>query len=158
MPDTTTDYADTLYRKIESRAANVAISGLGYVGLPLAVEFAHAGFNVTGIDLDERKTETINSGRSYIKDVADEAVRTAVESGRLRAVTDYSALRDADTISICVPTPLRKTKDPDISYIVAATESIAANFRPGQPVALESTTNPGPTAEILQPPLRAAAN
>jgi UDP-N-acetyl-D-glucosamine dehydrogenase len=129
------------------------VIGLGYVGLPLAVEFAHAGFDVTGIDLDDRKAETINAGRSYIKDVQQEAVRSAVEAGKLRAVTGYSALSEADTISICVPTPLRKTKDPDISYIVSATESIAANFRPGQLIVLESTTYPGTTDEIILPRL-----
>src|SRR5437867_5914195 len=123
MPETTISHADALFAKIEGRTANVAIIGLGYVGLPLAVEFAHAGFGVTGIDLDERKIQAIGKGRSYIKDVKDDAVSTAVEAGRLRATTDFAALREADTISICVPTPLRKTKDPDISYIVSATEA-----------------------------------
>src|SRR5205814_331782 len=113
------DYAQLLHEKIRDRTANVAVIGLGYVGLPLAVEFAHAGFNVIGIDLDKSKVEAINTGHSYIKDVKGEEVRTAVESGKLRATGDYSALREADSISICVPTPLRKTKDPDISYIAS---------------------------------------
>src|SRR5436190_20502640 len=101
MPETTTEYANVLFGKIQDRTANVAIIGLGYVGLPLAVEFAHAGFNVTGIDLDEQKIRAIGEGRSYIKDVKDEAVRAGVEAGRLRATTDFAALREADTISIC---------------------------------------------------------
>src|SRR5436190_12419434 len=98
MPDTTTDYADTLYRKIENRTAHVAIIGLGYVGLPLAVEFAHAGFNVTGIDLDEHKVQALREGHSYIKDVKDEAIGPSVQAGKLHATTDYAALREADTI------------------------------------------------------------
>jgi UDP-N-acetyl-D-glucosamine dehydrogenase len=139
--------------KIANRTARVGIIGLGYVGLPLAVEFARAGFDVTGIDLDQRKVDAINSGRSYIKDVEGEDVERAVRDGKLRATVDFGALRDVDTISICVPTPLRKTKDPDISYIVSATESIAANFKPGQLVVLESTTYPGTTDEVILPRL-----
>ena len=154
MP-TVTDYAAELSKKIENHTANVAIIGLGYVGLPLAVEFAHAGFNVTGIDIDEQKIKALNEGRSYIKDVTDEAVSSAVKAGNFLASTDYALLREADTISICVPTPLRKTKDPDISYIVAATESIAENGRPGRLVVLESTTYPGTTDEIILPRLSA---
>src|SRR5438552_14635184 len=136
-------HADRLRRKIESREARVAVLGLGYVGLPLAVEFAAAGFNVTGIDLDPHKVKTLNSGHSYIKDVEEQAVRAAVDSGKLRATGDYSQLKHADTISICVPTPLRKTKDPDISYIVSAAESIAEYGQIGQLIVLESTTYPG---------------
>src|SRR5688572_17053522 len=141
----THNYEDTLAAKIEDRTARIGVIGLGYVGLPLAIEFVRAGFDVTAIDIDERKVEAINQCRSYIKDVPAEAIRAAIESGKLRATTDYEALRQVDTISICVPTPLRKTKDPDISYIVSATESIAANFRPGQLIVLESTTYPGTT-------------
>src|SRR5918912_1269160 len=107
---TTEPYADRLLRKIGNRDAHVAVLGLGYVGLPLAVEFAAAGFNVTGIDLDTHKTQAINLGHSYIKDVEEQAVRAAVDAGKLRASSDYSPLKNADTISICVPTPLRKTK------------------------------------------------
>src|SRR5918912_1246128 len=149
----TEPYADRLLRKIDNRHAHVAVLGLGYVGLPLAVEFAAAGFNVTGIDLDTHKTQAINSGRSYIKDVEEQAVRTVVDAGKLRASNDYSPLKSADTISICVPTPLRKTKDPDISYIVSAAESIAEYGQMGQLIVLESTTYPGTTDEIILPRL-----
>ena len=152
MPDNS-NYKDILTRKIADKSARIGVIGLGYVGLPLAVEFVGAGFDVTAIDLDQRKVEAINQCRSYIKDVPGEAVRSAVESGKLHATTDYRALREVDTISICVPTPLRKTKDPDISYIVSATESIADNFRPGQLIVLESTTYPGTTDEVILPRL-----
>jgi UDP-N-acetyl-D-glucosamine dehydrogenase len=153
--DKNSDYAAILADKIASRTATVGVIGLGYVGLPLAVDFARAGFSVVAVDLDASKVKAINEGRSYILDVESDAVREATESGKLRATTNYAALRDADTISICVPTPLRKTKDPDISYIVSATESIAANSRPGQLVVLESTTYPGTTDEIILPRLAA---
>jgi len=152
----TTSYADALAEKIEQRAANVAVIGLGYVGLPLAVEFANAGFNVTGVDVASSKIKALNSGRSYIQDVHDDELSRALEAGKFRATGDFSALREADTISICVPTPLRKTKDPDISYIVSAAESIAQNGRSGQLIVLESTTYPGTTDEILLPRLEAA--
>jgi UDP-N-acetyl-D-glucosamine dehydrogenase len=154
MPDRP-DYGRLLADKIANRTARIGVIGLGYVGLPLAVEFAKAGFDVTGIDLDERKIEAINSGHSYIKDVDTADIKHTVEKGKLHATGDYRALREVDTISICVPTPLRKTKDPDISYIVAATESIADNFKPGQLVVLESTSYPGTTDEIILPRLSA---
>lgn len=150
-----TGHARILAEKIENRTAVVAVIGLGYVGLPLAVDFAHAGFDVVALDVDSSKVEAINTGRSYIKDIESADVQAAVASGKLRATTDYAALREADTVSICVPTPLRKTKDPDISYIVSATESLAANFRPGQLVILESTTYPGTTDEVILPRLSA---
>lgn len=150
---TGTDFQEQLAAKISDRSAVVSVIGLGYVGLPLAVEFAKAGFRVVAIDLDQRKIEDINAGHSYIKDVPSEEVKEAVDSGKLTATNYYTALREVDTISICVPTPLRKTKDPDISYIVSATESIAANFRPGQLVVLESTTYPGTTDEVILPRL-----
>jgi len=149
------DYGRSLAEKITNRTARVGVIGLGYVGLPLAVEFARAGFHVTGIDLDQRKVEAINSGHSYIKDVEGDDVERAVREGKLHATGDFGALREVDTISICVPTPLRKTKDPDISYIVSATESIAANFKRGQLVVLESTTYPGTTDEVILPRLSA---
>jgi UDP-N-acetyl-D-glucosamine dehydrogenase len=149
------NYARILAEKIDNRTATVGVIGLGYVGLPLAVDFAHAGFNVIALDVDQSKVESIMAGRSYIKDIESADVQSAVASGKLRATIDYSALRDADTVSICVPTPLRKTKDPDISYIVSATESLAANFRPGQLVVLESTTYPGTTDEVILPRLSA---
>ena len=151
-------YKDILAKKIEDRTARISVVGLGYVGLPLAVEFVRAGFDVTAIDLDERKVEAINQCRSYIKDVPGEAVRSAVESGKLRATINYRALLEVDTISICVPTPLGKTKDPDITYIVSATESIASNFRPGQLIVLESTTYPGTTDEVILPRLSAGGH
>ncbi len=149
------DYARILAEKIDKCTATVGVIGLGYVGLPLAVDFAHAGFKVVALDLDKSKVEAINAGRSYIKDIESADVQRAVASGKLHATTDYAALREADTVSICVPTPLRKTKDPDISYIVSATESLAANFRPGQLIILESTTYPGTTDEVILPRLSA---
>jgi UDP-N-acetyl-D-glucosamine dehydrogenase len=148
-------YSELLHNRIQERSAVVSVIGLGYVGLPLAVEFATAGFRVVAVDVDPHKVEAVNAGRSYIRDVPTAQLSAAVASGRLQATTDYAALADADTISICVPTPLRKTKDPDISYIVAATDSIAANFRPGQLVVLESTTYPGTTDEVILPRLSA---
>jgi UDP-N-acetyl-D-glucosamine dehydrogenase len=153
--ETVHSYADILAEKIASRTALVGVIGLGYVGLPLAVDFARAGFSVVALDLDTTKVKAISEGRSYILDVDSSHVSEAVRSGKLRATNDYAELRRADTISICVPTPLRKTKDPDISYIVSATESIASNSRPGQLVVLESTTYPGTTEEIILPRLSA---
>jgi UDP-N-acetyl-D-glucosamine dehydrogenase len=153
-----TRYSDALARKIEDRSAVVGIIGLGYVGLPLAVEFAKAGYNVVAIDLDQSKVDAVNDGRSYIGDVPTEELQRVVQDGKLRATTHFEALHEVDTISICVPTPLRKTKDPDISYIVAATESIAENFRPGQLVVLESTTYPGTTDEVILPRLEAGGH
>ncbi|MEO8288921.1 MAG: nucleotide sugar dehydrogenase [Chloroflexota bacterium] len=154
MPDNT-NYSELLATKIAERTAVVGVIGLGYVGLPLAVEFAKAGFNVVALDVDEKKVEAINAGHSYIKDVESADIENVVRTGKLHATSDYTAIREVDTISICVPTPLRKTKDPDISYIVSATEAIAANFRPGQLVVLESTTYPGTTDEVILPRLSA---
>src|SRR3954468_12355767 len=114
----------SLVDRIRSRSARVGVIGLGYVGLPLAVEFAHAGFDVTGFDVDTEKTALINSGRSYIPDVPDAALGEAVRSGKLRATTDMEQLASMDAIDICVPTPLRKTKDPDLSYVVLAVEAV----------------------------------
>ena len=125
--------------------------GLGYVGLPLAVEFARAGFTTTGIDLDPAKVRAINEGRSYIDDVAGSDVAELRSQGRLKAVGDFDALLELDTVNICVPTPLRKTRDPDLSFIVAAAEDIAVRLRPGMLVILESTTYPGTTDELLLP-------
>ena len=140
-------------RNIETREAQVGVVGLGYVGLPLAVAFAHAGFTVVGIDLDVDKVAAINRGESYVQDVTADELRPLVQKGLLRASTDYTDLADADAISICVPTPLRKTKDPDISFIVAATDSIARLGSTGKLVVLESTTYPGTTEEIILPRL-----
>jgi UDP-N-acetyl-D-glucosamine dehydrogenase len=141
----------TLRDKIASRQARIGVIGLGYVGLPLAVEFCRAGFDVTGFDVDERKTAEINAGRSYIGDVSTEQLAECVASGRLRATAEMSALADMDVVDICVPTPLRKTKDPDMSYVVSASEEIAKYIHPGILIVLESTTYPGTTAEVLQP-------
>jgi UDP-N-acetyl-D-glucosamine dehydrogenase len=140
-----------LHEKIERRQAGIGVIGLGYVGLPLAVEFAKAGFDVTGFDVDESKIVEINAGRSYIPDVKTEDVAACLTAGRLRATSDMSKLADMDAVDICVPTPLRKTKDPDMSYIVSAAEQIAKYLHPGMLVVLESTTYPGTTSEVLQP-------
>ena len=148
--------AASLQKKIESRRARTGVVGLGYVGLPLAVEFAKAGFHTTGIDLDERKTSAIMAGRSYIPDVPTAHVRAYRDAGKLDATTDFSIVNELDTINICVPTPLRKTKDPDMSYIVSAAEAIAAHLHPGMLIVLESTTYPGTTEEVVQPLLEAA--
>jgi UDP-N-acetyl-D-glucosamine dehydrogenase len=145
--------ADVLAEKIRSRSARVGVVGLGYVGLPLAVEYAEAGYQVTGIDLSEGKVARINAGDSYIGDVPSSAVEPLVANGKLCATTDFSVIRELDTINICVPTPLRKTKDPDMSYIVAASEEIAKYFHPGMLVILESTTYPGTTDELVLPML-----
>jgi UDP-N-acetyl-D-glucosamine dehydrogenase len=147
--------AASLLDKIETRRARTGVVGLGYVGLPLAVEFAKAGFHTTGIDVDERKVHAVNAGQSYIPDVSTADVRALRQAGKLDATTDFSVVRDLDTINICVPTPLRKTKDPDMSYIVSAVESIAAHLHPGLLISLESTTYPGTTDEVVQPVLEA---
>jgi UDP-N-acetyl-D-glucosamine dehydrogenase len=143
----------TLKEKIQNRTARVGIIGLGYVGLPLAVEFAKNGFDVTGFDVDTSKVDEINAGRSYILDVKTADVASTVTAGKLRATTDMSHLRDMDAIDICVPTPLRKTKDPDLSYVVQAVDAVKAHIKPGQLVILESTTYPGTTDEVVRPAL-----
>jgi len=148
--------AAILEEKIRSRTARVGIVGLGYVGLPLAVEFANAGFSVTGIDLSEHKTRSVNTGQSYIGDIPTPALAQLVEGGKLRATTDFSIVSELDTINICVPTPLRKTKDPDMSYIVSACEEIAKYIHPGTLIILESTTYPGTTDELVLPMLTAS--
>ena len=130
--------------------------GLGYVGLPLATVFADAGFSVIGIDLDKRKVESIQGGTSYIQDVTSEEVALHVSSGRLVATTDFSVLGEVDAVSICVPTPLRKTGDPDLSFILDVTDTLAEFIHPGMVVVLESTTYPGTTREILLPKLTEA--
>src|SRR4051794_8330227 len=135
--------AAQLSEKIANKTARVGIIGLGYVGLPLAVEFAKAGFSVTGIDLVESKVARINAGDSYIQDIDPAEVARLVEAGKLRATTDFSVVAELDTINICVPTPLRKTKDPDMSFIVSACQEIARFVHPGMLAILESTTYPG---------------
>ena len=180
---------ETLLTKFQNRNAHVAVIGLGYVGLPLAVSFAQAGYQVTGIDLDERKVDAINRGESYIEDIpsaevaalvslaeaeqvgalaiegTEQTASTALSStprrgnnaalGRLAATTDYAVLAECDAVSICVPTPLNKTGDPDISFIVTATEAIARYLHPGMVVVLESTTYPGTTTEVMLPRMEA---
>jgi UDP-N-acetyl-D-glucosamine dehydrogenase len=145
--------AAILEEKIRSRRARVGIVGLGYVGLPLAVEFAKAGFAVTGIDISAEKTRRVNAGDSYIADIPSSTLAPLVAAGKLRATTDFSAVLELDTINICVPTPLRKTKDPDMSYIVSSCQEIARHFHAGTLVILESTTYPGTTDELVLPML-----
>jgi UDP-N-acetyl-D-glucosamine dehydrogenase len=145
--------AAALLNRIQTRQAKIGIIGLGYVGLPLAVEFARAGFEVTGFDVDERKNTDINAGRSYIPDVESRELAAAVEGRQLTATGDMARLAGMDVIDICVPTPLRKTKDPDLSYVVKAVEAVAAALHRGQLVILESTTYPGTTDEVVQPML-----
>jgi UDP-N-acetyl-D-glucosamine dehydrogenase len=142
-----------LIRQLNDKSARVGILGLGYVGLPLAVAFAEAGFQVTGIDPDERKIEALGRGESYIPDVPSEAVARLIGSGRLKATADFAALRDLEAVSICVPTPLRQTGDPDMSFILSATEQLAGRMHQGMVVVLESTTYPGTTRELLLPKL-----
>jgi UDP-N-acetyl-D-glucosamine dehydrogenase len=145
--------AQLLEEKIRTRQARVGIIGLGYVGLPLAVEFAKAGFSVTGIDLSDSKIARVNARDSYVGDVPNAVLAPLVESGKLAATTDFSVVRDLDTVNICVPTPLRKTKDPDMSYIVSACGEIAKYLHAGMLVILESTTYPGTTDELVLPML-----
>lgn len=141
----------SLLDRIRSRHARTGVIGLGYVGLPLAVEFGRAGFTTTGIDLDSSKTDAINRGHSYIDDVPGQDVAELRRVNRLSATTDFGVLADLDTVNICVPTPLRKTKDPDLSFIVSAAEEIAKRLKPGVLVILESTTYPGTTEELVLP-------
>lgn len=144
---------ETLIDQLRQRTASVAILGLGYVGLPLAVVFAEAGFRVIGIDPDESKVKSIQRGQSHIQDITNEQVKRLVDSGRLTTGSDFSVLKDVDAVSICVPTPLRKTGDPDLSYILNAAEELAKYVHPNMVVVLESTTYPGTTREILLPTL-----
>jgi UDP-N-acetyl-D-glucosamine dehydrogenase len=144
---------ETLIKKLKDKTASIAILGLGYVGLPLAVVFGEAGFNVMGVDPDKRKIDALQKGESYIPDVKTETVAKLVKSGRLKSTTDFSVLKDMDAVSICVPTPLRQTGDPDMSFIVSATEELGKYMHKGMVVVLESTTYPGTTREVLLPKL-----
>src|SRR5438094_6291382 len=146
---------DELISLINDKHAHVGVIGLGYVGLPLATEFAGKGLRATGFEVDATKVEKINSGESYIGDVKSETIKQNVDTGRLSATTDFGELKNCDAIIICVPTPLRKTKEPDVSYILAAAEQIQKNVRRGQLIILESTTYPGTTDEVLLPMLEA---
>jgi UDP-N-acetyl-D-glucosamine dehydrogenase len=143
-----------LLNKLNERRAVVGVIGLGYVGLPLAVEFARGGSKVIGLDLEQSRVDTINNGRSYIPDVPTDMVAALVERGKLSAATDFSHLDETDAVIICVPTPLRKTKEPDISYILAAAEQVKAHLHSPQLVVLESTTYPGTTDEVVLPMLK----
>ena len=144
---------ETLIKKLKEKKAQIAILGLGYVGLPLAVVFAEAGFHVTGIDPDSRKVDSLAKGISYIPDVKTEVVERLVKSGYLTATTDFAVLQDMDAVSICVPTPLRQTGDPDMSFIISATEQLSKYMHAGMVVVLQSTTYPGTTRELLLPKL-----
>ena len=146
---------ETLIHQLKEKDVLVGILGLGYVGLPLAVVFAEAGFRVTGVDPDPRKVDSILRGISYIPDVKTEAIDRLVKSGQLSATTDFSILQDMQAVSICVPTPLRQTGDPDMSFIVSATEELAKYMHKGMVIVLESTTYPGTTREVLLPKLGA---
>lgn len=144
---------ETLIRKLGDKTARVGVLGMGYVGMPLAVVFAEAGYPVIGIDPDERKVAVFRQGRSYVQDVPSEALARLQQSGRLTMTTDFAALAEVDAVSICVPTPLRKTGDPDMSYIISAVEQLAKHIHPGMVVVLESTTYPGTTRELVAPML-----
>lgn len=147
---------DELKNLITEKRARIGVIGLGYVGLPLIIEFALKGFPTVGFEVDEKKVASLNEGSSHIVDVTSENVRKAIADGKFTATTDFAQLKDCDVVIICVPTPLRKTKDPDMSYILAAGEEIQKYARRGQLVILESTTYPGTTDEILQPMLEEA--
>jgi len=147
------DHAQELINKLQNKEANVAVLGLGYVGLPLAVVFAKSGFKVIGIDPIQEKVDQINSGKSYILDIEDETVAKLVKSGNLSATSDFSTLAETDAVSICVPTPLRKTGDPDLSFIVSVADSLQEFIHAGMLIVLESTTYPGTTRELILPKL-----
>jgi UDP-N-acetyl-D-glucosamine dehydrogenase len=147
---------EELKELITNKKARIGVIGLGYVGLPLIVEFALKGYPTVGFEVDAKKVDELNRGNSHIVDVSSENVAKALEAGRFAATTDFSQLKDCDVIVICVPTPLRKTKDPDMSYILAAGEEIKKYARRGQLVILESTTYPGTTDEVLQPMIEEA--
>ena len=143
--------ADVLASRLDKRTARLGVIGLGYVGLPLAVELAQAGFEVFGVDIDEHRVRQLNQGKSYIQDVPTADVKKLVREGRLHASTDFSSLRKCDTVNICVPTQLSKQRDPDVSFIVAAAEQVQKHLHKGMLIILESTTYPGTTDELLLP-------
>src|SRR3989442_11241114 len=145
--------AERLLRKIQSHKAQRGVIGLGYVGLPLAVELGLAGFPVTGFDINEKRVKQLLRGQSYIQDVRTSDVRSLVRSGGLTATTDFSRLRKMDAVNVAVPTPLSKMRDPDVSFIVSAFEQVAKYLHPGMLVVLESTTYPGTTDELVLPML-----
>jgi len=141
----------SVLEKISRRTLRVAVIGLGYVGLPLATTFAEAGFHVTGIDVDQKKVDQANRGESYIQDIPDSLLRRLIDAACLNFTSDYTILDEVDAILICVPTPLGKTRDPDFSYVISATQQVKTHLQPGQLVILESTTYPGTTDEIVLP-------
>ena len=147
--------ADTLIAKAGDRSALIGIVGLGYVGLPLVMEFARAGFRVLGFDVSKGAVEGLNAGRSHVQDVPSADLAAFVKAGKFSATTDLARLKEPDVVSICVPTPLSKTKDPDVSYVLAATNSVKQTLRRGQLIVLESTTYPGTTRELMLPALEA---
>jgi len=151
MSESISSHAAQLIAKLKDRTAEVGVIGLGYVGLPLAVEFARAGFHVIGIDVNEDKVAQINAAVSYVQDVPTEVLAPLVKAGKITATTDFAAIDKMDTVNIAVPTPLRKTKDPDMSFVVAASQQVAKFAHPGMLVILESTTYPGTTAELVLP-------
>lgn len=147
--------ADVLIKKIDDRTARAGVVGLGYVGLPLSIELANNGFRVTGFDISDDKVKLLNSGKSDIDDIPDSAVKNAVSSGKFQATTDWKLIEQMDTVSICVPTPLSKTKDPDVSFILNALDSLKPYVKKGALVVLESTTYPGTTEDLILPILSA---
>ena len=142
---------DELLQKINNKTAKVGVVGLGYVGLPLAVEKANAGYQTIGFDVQDQKVEMVNKGQNYIGDVVDAELKELTEKGLLRATTDFSFIKDVDTVCICVPTPLDLYKQPDLSYVVNSTKDVAKYLHKGMIVILESTTYPGTTEEVLKP-------
>jgi UDP-N-acetyl-D-glucosamine dehydrogenase len=143
------NYTKDLIEKFIHKTARIGVLGLGYVGLPLAVVFAQAGFEVTGIDPIEEKIKKLQQGKSYVLDVPDETIQILTASGKLKATSDFSVLKELDAVSICVPTPLRKTGDPDLSYILSVADSLKEYVHPGMAIVLESTTYPGTTREMI---------
>jgi UDP-N-acetyl-D-glucosamine dehydrogenase len=150
------DIKSELLGKIKDKSAVVGIVGLGYVGLPLAVEFANAGYKTIGFDVQTKKVNAVNAGHNYIGDIVDDTLKKMVESGKLSATSDFSFIKDVDAVAICVPTPLDKYQQPDISYVKGSTESVAKYVHPGMVIILESTTYPGTTEELLKPILEAS--
>lgn len=147
----------TLLKKFEDRTARIGVVGIGYVGLPLAVVFAEAGFDVVGVDPIQEKVDSLNRGESYILDIDSDRVKALVDAGKLSASTDYTELAKVDAVSICVPTPLRKTGDPDLSFIASASKSLAPYLHPGMVIVLESSTYPGTTREMVLPEMEAVS-
>jgi len=147
-----------LLDKIKNRQAAIGVIGLGYVGLPLVIEFCKAGFSVIGLDIDKNKINQLSQGKSYIKHIQDESIRLLTKNGNFRGTTDFSLVKELDCVLICVPTPLKKNRDPDMSYILATAREIAPHITKGQLIVLESTTYPGTTREVLAPELEAGSS